>query len=149
MREKKIALAADIAGSMIVLAALAWAATMSEGPRRPYWWCGATLAAVTCLAPWIARDAVLTSNPCFPLMSAQLGAGWWSAEQASRFMQAHRSDADVASRLLALWRQAMVFGTTLLLARLLPPSDFGLFGMATVVTGFALLFKDMGTGSMH
>ena len=37
--------------------------------------------------------------------------------------------------------------TMIVLARLLMPSDFGLVGMATVVIGFANLFKDLGTSS--
>lgn len=35
----------------------------------------------------------------------------------------------------------------LLLARLLPPTDFGLLAMTTMVTGFAGLFRDMGTSA--
>ncbi|MBE0596617.1 MAG: MOP flippase family protein, partial [Desulfuromonadales bacterium] len=44
-------------------------------------------------------------------------------------------------------RQGMQLVTTIILARLLDPADFGLMGMATVVTGFILLFRDMGTAS--
>ncbi|MEQ6341788.1 MAG: MOP flippase family protein [Gammaproteobacteria bacterium] len=47
--------------------------------------------------------------------------------------------------------QAVKLGAQLLgiviLARLLPASDFGLVAMATVVTGFASLFRDMGTAA--
>lgn len=47
--------------------------------------------------------------------------------------------------------QASRLGTQLLgvliLARLLPPSDFGLVAMAAVVTGFASLFRDFGTAA--
>ena len=35
---------------------------------------------------------------------------------------------------------------TTILARLLTPSDYGLIGMATVITGFLTLFVDFGTG---
>lgn len=44
-------------------------------------------------------------------------------------------------------RQAMQLVTTIILARLLSPSDFGLFGMAGVVIGFINLFKDLGTSA--
>lgn len=37
--------------------------------------------------------------------------------------------------------------TSVILARLLSPSDFGLMGMALVTTGFAALFKDLGTSA--
>jgi O-antigen/teichoic acid export membrane protein len=42
-------------------------------------------------------------------------------------------------------RQGMQLVTTIVLARLLSPNDFGLLCMATVVTGFIAIFKDLGT----
>jgi PST family polysaccharide transporter len=44
-------------------------------------------------------------------------------------------------------RQLMLLLTTIILARLLAPSDFGLIGMATVITGFVGLFHDLGTSA--
>lgn len=44
-------------------------------------------------------------------------------------------------------RQGLQFLTAAILARLLSPSDFGVVGMATVVTGFILLFEDLGTSA--
>ncbi|MCB1907312.1 MAG: MOP flippase family protein [Rhodocyclaceae bacterium] len=41
-------------------------------------------------------------------------------------------------------RQLIVFVTTIVLARLLTPADFGLIGMATVFTGFAMIINDVG-----
>lgn len=38
----------------------------------------------------------------------------------------------------------MRMGLTIILARLLTPEDYGLFGMVTVVVGFVALFKDLG-----
>jgi O-antigen/teichoic acid export membrane protein len=35
-------------------------------------------------------------------------------------------------------------GQTIILARLLTPADYGLFGMVTAITGFIYLFKDLG-----
>ena len=35
-------------------------------------------------------------------------------------------------------------GSTMVLARLLTPDDFGLVAMVTVITGFLYMFKDMG-----
>lgn len=51
------------------------------------------------------------------------------------------------SSLSQFGRQAIQFATTMVLARLLQPSDFGLVGMATVVTGFVGIFKDLGTSA--
>ena len=44
-------------------------------------------------------------------------------------------------------RQVAQLLTTIILARLLAPSDFGIIGMATVVIGFAGIFKDLGTSA--
>lgn len=47
----------------------------------------------------------------------------------------------VATRLLSLARG-------IVLARLLAPNDFGLFGLASIVTGFAVTFGDVGLGTL-
>ncbi len=44
-------------------------------------------------------------------------------------------------------RQGVQLLTTLVLARLLEPSDFGLLGMAMIVIGFVMLFRDLGTAA--
>jgi O-antigen/teichoic acid export membrane protein len=44
-------------------------------------------------------------------------------------------------------KQTMNISIGILLARLLNPEDFGLLGMATVITGFIQLFNDFGFGS--
>ena len=46
-----------------------------------------------------------------------------------------------------LGRQLIQFGTTVVLARLVLPADFGLMGIALVVVGFVTLFKDVGTSA--
>lgn len=44
-------------------------------------------------------------------------------------------------------RQGLQLITTIILARLLSPSDFGLMAMVMVVIGFVSLFKDLGTSA--
>lgn len=44
-------------------------------------------------------------------------------------------------------RQLVQYITTLILANILSPNDFGLLAMALVVTGFIDIFKDLGTSS--
>ncbi len=44
-------------------------------------------------------------------------------------------------------RQGLQWVTTLILARLLLPSDYGLMGMSMVLIGFAHIFKGLGTSS--
>jgi O-antigen/teichoic acid export membrane protein len=39
---------------------------------------------------------------------------------------------------------ALGLGSTVVLARLLTPKDYGLIGMVTAVTGFVIMFKDLG-----
>jgi PST family polysaccharide transporter len=46
-----------------------------------------------------------------------------------------------------LCQQAITLVSLAILARLLRPSDYGLLGMAVVVTGFVEVFKDLGTSS--
>ena len=41
-------------------------------------------------------------------------------------------------------KQLLGIGSTIVLARLLTPGDYGLIAMVTVVTGFVAIFKDMG-----
>ena len=41
--------------------------------------------------------------------------------------------------------QAVRFGSSVVLARLLSPADFGYFGMALVITGFLGIFQSLGT----
>lgn len=54
----------------------------------------------------------------------------------------------VRSGAITISAQALKFvtrtGSTIVLARLLSPEDYGLFGMVTVVIGFVELFKDLG-----
>lgn len=45
-------------------------------------------------------------------------------------------------------QQGLSFVVTAILARLLSPDAYGLLGMATVVTGFINIFKDLGTSSV-
>ncbi|MEO1378097.1 MAG: lipopolysaccharide biosynthesis protein [Cyanobacteria bacterium J06635_10] len=57
-------------------------------------------------------------------------------------------DRSVRGGAITIAAQACKFilqmASTVILARLLAPSDFGLIGMVTVVIGFASLFKDLG-----
>ena len=46
-----------------------------------------------------------------------------------------------------MYRQVTQIVTTAVLARLIAVGDFGLLGMAMVVTGFVALFKDLGTSA--
>ena len=57
--------------------------------------------------------------------AAASGTKWVAFSQASR----------VAAQLLGM----------VILARLLTPSDFGVVAMASLVTGFAWMFRDFGT----
>jgi O-antigen/teichoic acid export membrane protein len=78
-----------------------------------------------------------------------------SSEQSDRerYFRTDRLNADLKKRsvrggAVTLAAQACKFtlqmGSTVILARLLAPQDYGLVGMVTAVTGFIALFKDMG-----
>lgn len=78
-----------------------------------------------------------------------------SSEQSDRdrYFRTDHLNADLKKRsvrggAVTLVAQACKFtlqmGSTVILARLLAPQDYGLVGMVTAVTGFVALFKDMG-----
>ena len=47
--------------------------------------------------------------------------------------------------IIAQWARFFIrMGSTVVLARMLTPQDFGLIAMVTIVTGFLFMFKDMG-----
>jgi len=71
----------------------------------------------------------------------------------SRFFETEHLKADLKGRsvrggAVAIAAQGVSFflrmGSTVVLARLLTPQDYGLIAMVTVVTGFVAMFKDMG-----
>jgi PST family polysaccharide transporter len=75
------------------------------------------------------------------------------SQDPERHFRTDHLRADLKSRTarggaLTLASQAMRFAismsATVIMARLLTPSDYGLIGMVAVVTGFVTLFKDMG-----
>lgn len=49
--------------------------------------------------------------------------------------------------LVQSWRLILQFGISILLARLLVPSDFGLIGMVMVFASFVSIFNDLGLGA--
>lgn len=73
---------------------------------------------------------------------------------ASKGNPAHNSDRSLKTKAVAgvRWSAASQFGrqgmgivSTAILARLLSPTDYGLMGMAMVVTGFIGIFRDFGS----
>jgi PST family polysaccharide transporter len=102
------------------------------------------------------RSPVLAFSGLDSVMSKQTTVGHSSVPASSSAAEcaAAGERAGLRARVLSglTWsglsqfgRQAMQFATTLILARLITPDQFGLVGMATVVTGFAAVFRDMGT----
>ncbi len=63
-------------------------------------------------------------------------------------LRANLRERSVRGGALVLGAQSIKFalqvGSTMILARLLTPRDFGLIGMVTAITGFLALFKDLG-----
>ncbi len=53
---------------------------------------GALLAGVACwlvLGPWLARNALETGNPFYPIWNRAFGVQEWSSDQGQRFLRAH------------------------------------------------------------
>jgi len=67
---------------------------------------------------------------------------------ATDYLMADLKGRSVRGGALTLVAQAVKFalqlGSTIVLARLLTPEDFGLVAMVTAVTGFVMMFKDAG-----
>jgi len=86
--------AAYMAGPVVVIALLAslprreWSATLAA----------AGLAGAAGLAPWLIRNGLATGNPVFPFATGVFGAGWWTAEQVSRWSGAHHEAGGVLRR---------------------------------------------------
>lgn len=77
-------------------------------------------------------------------MSKETRAGLWGTTVATGDLK-HRT---VRGGVVTVTAQAVKFalqvGSTMILARLLSPADFGLIAMVAAVTGLAALFKDLG-----
>jgi PST family polysaccharide transporter len=80
-------------------------------------------------------------------------SGPQAADHADRHFRTDHLRADLKARSVRggallvggqAGRFALRLGSTMLLARVLGPDDFGLLAMVTAVTGFVALFKDMG-----
>lgn len=65
----------------------------------------AALAGLLTVSPYLARNAVQTGNPIFPIATGSLGHGHWTADQAQRWSQAHAATGTAGERLAALGRQ--------------------------------------------
>lgn len=66
----------------------------------------------------------------------------------TKHLQSNLKERTVRGGAVTIVNQAFKFvirmGSTVLLARMLAPEDYGLLGMVTVITGFIELFKDLG-----
>ncbi len=81
-------------------------------------------------------------DPTDPLWQAPVPAGDAEASLTQRTLQAgHWRSATLVAQL------GLQFGVAVALARLLPPADFGLAGLALVVVGFVAVLSDAGLTS--
>lgn len=70
-----------------------------------------------------------------------------SLNRGDSYYKSRTGNALKWNTILAFSSQIAGLAISITLARLLPPSDFGLLAMVTVITGFATIFLDAGTGS--
>ena len=106
------AVAVGSKASSVVLA-VPWTILAWPLLRRPRFDARSAIAAAAvaalAMSPWALRNAWCTGDPLFPLGGAT-PAGWWTAEQASRWTDAHSNHESWIERLHALWRQGPLFG---------------------------------------
>jgi hypothetical protein len=79
---------------------------MNTTPPRRVALAGAAgaVAGLAMLAPWLMRNWIAAGNPVFPHLTGLFGLGHWTAEQASRYADAHRFPGSIADafRLLVM-----------------------------------------------
>ncbi|MCX7935758.1 MAG: hypothetical protein N3A66_10935, partial [Planctomycetota bacterium] len=81
---------------------------------------GAALAGTFCwlvLSPWLARNALATGNPLYPLWNQRWGVKDWSEAQEERFVLAHRSADHSHAAFLAEARRVFMGGEARYVAR--------------------------------
>ena len=84
----------------------------------------------------------IEGDPTDPVRQATALTGDAEATLSQRTLQAgHWRSATLFAQL------GLQFGVAVALARLLPPADFGLAGLALVVVGFAAVLAEAGLGS--
>lgn len=69
------------------------------------------------------------------------------AVEATTSLKAATTNGVAWASMSRLAIQVLQFGSTIALARLLTPDDFGLVAIVTTLTGFAFLFADLGLGA--
>lgn len=71
---------------------------------------------------------------------------WFDREHLQADLKNRSIKGGVSTVGAQLISTVLTLGSTVILARLLLPADYGLVGMVTAFTGFVLIFKDLGLG---
>ncbi|WP_164856050.1 lipopolysaccharide biosynthesis protein [Lujinxingia sediminis] len=67
-----------------------------------------------------------------------------STEHLEHDLEGQSVRGGTLTALAQILKSLLEMGSTFILARLISPEDFGLFGMVIIVTGFLAMFKDLG-----
>jgi O-antigen/teichoic acid export membrane protein len=90
---------------------------------------------------------VLPSDPINSASSEPTADRYLATDHLRSELGARSARSGAITIAAQLTRFCVVIGSTMILARLLTPQDYGLVGMVTVLTGFIALFKDVGLSS--
>jgi PST family polysaccharide transporter len=69
---------------------------------------------------------------------------WFEREHLQADLKSHSIKGGISTVGAQLISTVLTLGSTVILARLLLPKDYGLIGMVSAFTGFVLIFKDLG-----
>ncbi len=107
-----------------LLLAVAWHAARQR-PARPRWLLAFLVGGLVAFAPWLAKNAVMTGNPVFPLARNAFPErpGIWNEDGAARWASGHlpaENDRPIRQRFARLWSEVVGAG---LFAAADPPDD--------------------------
>ncbi|MBS0196450.1 MAG: hypothetical protein JSR77_06810 [Planctomycetes bacterium] len=117
----------------------------NTAPRR---WirCGvfASLAGAIVLSPWLIRNYTACGNPVFPFAAsvfpnASGGTGHWTADQVSRYSQAHHFQGSLSQRLALLFVPDPTDPAGTRMRGLLHPQWFALFPVGAALLAWSLV----------
>ena len=104
----------------------------------------AALAALLPAAPWLARNAIYTSNPFFPLATRVFGRAHWNAESQQRWTDGHAPGARAPVPKPPGWERPPGLSRITRLYYFLISDWFGKIPMVLVAAGICILFASRG-----
>jgi PST family polysaccharide transporter len=94
-----------------------------------------------------ALPATATEKETVAVPPETAGGSYFSTQHLKSDLKGRSARGGMVTFVAQGLKFALTMASTIILARLLTPQDYGLIGMVAVVTGFISLFKDLGLSS--